>query len=166
MQQVEPQLIEKILEKYAQKNCAYLKQAAVTVSSGALSMENSQLAGEFSVLSPVHIQCGSHFNAVEFFICANQMIYVLSGHFAHQGLLKIQHQSIDFDAFIARRETCYIARVKEVKFASVIDSLEFYGEVTIQRERDRSGKKYIEAKLRFFDNHEGYAEGVMSLVMT
>ncbi len=167
MKQVDKELIRKILEKYAKKNCDYLKQATVLIDAGnARSMENSQLKATFSVPSPIHVKCGNHFNAVEFFICANQMLYTLSGYFASQQGLAIQEQLIDFDTFLTKRETCYIARVKEVTFRRPIDPKAFYGEIIIQKDRNRNGQKFVEAQIKFFDDNGGHAQGTMLLVMT
>lgn len=67
---IEEQLLVKVLEPYAYKECRYLIDASYKATA------DSVLAyGNFTISEPAYIRSTGHFNAAELILCFNQLAY-------------------------------------------------------------------------------------------
>ncbi|MBH5334500.1 hypothetical protein IHE55_06650 [Streptomyces pactum] len=72
----DPDLLARVLRVY-RPECRYLRSAAVTVAGQPRDGGTAGVCGEFHIPRSWYIDDTGHFNAVEFNLCYNQMIYFL-----------------------------------------------------------------------------------------
>lgn len=165
-QRLETSFISENLANYAAKNCDYLKQGTIYLPDDLRGLKQQRFVGEFTITEPVHIPTGIHFNAVEFFICANQMLRLICAWNADHNQLILNGQAITKANYAEKFKQSYIAKVKQIEFSEVISPDEFYGELIIMKEHDIKQQKFVEADVRFYGNNGGKAYGNMLLVMS
>lgn len=149
------QLLGDVLRPYYE-HTTYLKSATVTVKNGLAVAK-----GEFSIDQPCYIQDTGHFNAVEFNICYNQLVYFLIAKSIKEGAVPaFEGWTVD-DYWERQLPSILITRFRSV-FRAQIDSSSFHGEVAFSsftRSTVRKPVLFIDTTSRFWDDKGGRADG-------
>jgi len=157
----DPHLLEGVLRPY-KEHCRYLKSATISVKNGL-----GVARGEFSIASPCYIDDTGHFNAVEFNICYNQLVYyLLAKSIKEHAVPALAEWTVD-DYWVRQLPDILIARFRSI-FRSQIDSLAFSGEVafsSITHSNVRQPMVLTETTVRFWDKQEGRADGEVLLAL-
>lgn len=157
----DPHLLEGVLRPY-KEHCRYLQSATVSVKNGL-----GTARGEFSIPSPCYIDDTGHFNAVEFNICYNQLVYyLLAKSIKEQAVPALADWSVD-DYWVRQLPDILIARFRSV-FRSQIDSSSFSGEVafrSIDHSNVRQPMVLTDTTCRFWDKNGGRADGEVLLAL-
>lgn len=155
-------LLARTMQPYVGKGAAYLSDPHVRIVDGVLTG-----TGRFCIPEPCYIDETGHFNAAEFVICYNQLMYYtlaaavrdgLSSHFAHWTL----------DEYWAKQLPDVLITSLDSKFSRPIASAGFTGEFTIAAAQERTTSRrilFLDTTIGFSDDQGGCAEGNVRLAV-
>lgn len=159
-------LLGDVLRVY-KPDCRYLLRATV------LETEHGLAAGrcEFAIPAPFYIDDTGHFNAVEFNLCYNQMLYYSVAKCVKEGLMPpFAHWTPD--EFMARQLPNFLIVDFRSSFRRGIRSDHFYGEIAFTGVREFAGGGswrpmiIVESTCRYWDDHGGRCSGAVRVVVT
>jgi hypothetical protein len=151
----DPQLMAEVLRPY-KPHCRYLKSATVSVQNGL-----AVARGEFIIPTSCYIDDTGHFNSVEFNICYNQLMYYMFAKSIKERAMPALANWTMEDYWERQLPDILIARFGSL-FRSPIDSASFSGEVKVSSITESDVRQPVlltETAVRFWDRHEGSAEG-------
>ena len=153
---VEQQTIDTVLSCY-RDHCQYVKKAGIYSSEhGPLDPNRDallSLKAELSVPVSCYIDDTGHFNAVEFNICYNQMMYLLMAHGVEQGILDIG--IADLAEFKQRMLSDILIIEMKNKFRQAICDDKIYGTVSIHQCVLKRNLYIVKTSCQFFDSKGG-----------
>lgn len=150
-------------------DCRYLKAAQFYPDVSNFNTNQSDrvgsgyLCGDFSIPDSCYIQDTGHFNAVEFNICYNQLMYVMLAYLIQNKLLNLH----DWDLDIYQRcqlSDCLIVNLSST-FKKPINAKNFQGQVAIDKCSKRGNLILLKTQCAFYDRKEGRSEGNVTLAI-
>jgi hypothetical protein len=163
---ISDEFIAGVLRPY-RENARYLKSAVITqFDEKAIAPDTASNgsiitgSGRFSIPESCYIDATGHFNAVEFNICFNQLAYVLFGKCVDAGLMQRYVPSLgkqmpsmtEYDRY--QLPAMVIVRMEGVRFLKQMQSLDFHGEMTLNRMSFLGPVCFLFTSIAFSD-HEG-----------
>jgi FcoT-like thioesterase domain len=158
-------LLDEVLRVY-RPDCRYLRSATVSEAEPGLATGRC----EFSIPAPFYIDDTGHFNAVEFNLCYNQMLYYTSAKCVKEGLMPpFAHWTLD--EFRTRQLPDFLIVDFRSSFRRGIRPDHFYGEIAFTgvREFEGGGRWQMiiaDTTCRYWDDHGGRSRGEVRLVVT
>ena len=160
--EVRPDLLAQILAPY-KPDCRYLERAWCELpEDGADHLV--RLVGELSIPSSCYIDDTGHFNAVEFNISYNQLIYTLLGHCVERGLLK-DLAPMDLAEYLVRQLPDVLIHRLESRFRRPMGARSFRGQVEITETSSRGRFIMIKTSCSFEDDTGGNSLGDVTLAL-
>lgn len=175
------QLLKRVLSPYSPTETDYLKSMELTQSWEKEShIKDSPLItaiGKYKIPNSCYIQDTGHFNAVEFIICYNQIVYASLAYIfnekifnnpsladvassnAYNALSKITTENF----FSDQLSSIFILKT-ETHFKSVINARDFSGEFSITDLKVRKNTLYMKTSCVFSDDNDGYSRGETVIV--
>lgn len=164
---VRAELLQAIIVPY-KEHCKYLKTAAVELDAAGRPAAGGEglvrIRGEFSIPESCYIASTGHFNSVEFNICYNQLVYVLLGYCVEKQLFA-ELAEFDLDSYFRRQLPDILIVNFSSAFKRPIHSLSFSADLVIKRFIKRRELLMIKTACRFYDAHNGYADGDITLAI-
>ena len=152
---------QQALRPYKAK-CRYLKTNDLKLNINSISGHSV-----FSIPESCYIDDTGHFNAVEFNICYNQMMYCsIANGIATKSMPEFDAWSID-DFWEKQLPDVLITRFSS-RFKKVINSNRFYGEIEFGRtllSRKGTPTLFIKTRCKYWDDFGGYADGEVDLAI-
>ena len=160
-QQLAEDFMSQVLRPY---KVDYVRKATIQhPAEGPSPLEKVVIKGELSIDEPVYIQDTGHFNAVEFTMCYNMLVYMLIGHCVSNGLIdELRH--VDYDEFMKRQLSDVLIVELGQRFRSPITSALFFGEVAITEVFRKNTNVFMRTRAKFSNGATGYADGEILLV--
>lgn len=158
---VDPRLLAAVLRPY-KDDCRYLRSATMTTTEG-LAVAH----GEFAIPYSCYIADTGHFNAVEFNICYNQLMYYLIAHAIQEKTIPVLARWT-LDDYWARQLPGILIATHRSAFRAQVDSSSFRGKVAITAITERKVRNpmlIVETTCRFWDGTGGQADGEVRLVL-
>lgn len=157
------ELFEQVMAPYASKGTIYLTAPPrVVVRDGRLIA-----TGDFSIAEPCYIDDTGHFNAAEFIICYNQlMYYALAAAVRDRLTPDFAHWTLD-DYWRRQLPDVLIAHT-EIKFSRPVESASFTGEFVINASTERINARRIlmlDTSIGFTDRGAGRCAGDIRLAI-
>jgi len=151
---ISPDFLAEVISPYIVE-CRYLKEA---------ELEYPEARGRFEIPAPFYCPRTRHFNAVELFICYNQLAYVMFAEAGRQGLVKEFGGVLNVEGFKEHQKFySFIAKISGVKFREVVDPAEFNGRIRVDRGVRRDNTVFLQTDFGF--GNEGKREGVTGSVL-
>ena len=155
-------LLDRTMTPYAGKNTIYLKRAAVE-RRGDIVIGT----GDFGFQQSCYIEETGHFNAVEFIISYNQLIYYTLAASVRDGLIP-QLSNWDLADYWDRQLPSVLISKMTTRFRRPIDSRSYHGVLTITgvefRERSRP-LLALQTTIEFSDARIGGALGDIEIAL-
>ena len=167
MPAIESEFIDAVLAPY-RPECKYLKSAywerggrhSNGKTSGLLGLHGTCAIGK-----PFYIKDTGHFNAVEFNLCYNQLMYCLVAVCARHKLLDV-FSGWDFSEFQLRQLPDMVIAEFSSTFHKPMRSESFEGRIDIvQASITRQGSIVLPTTCSFNDHNGGKAEGKVMMVI-
>jgi len=156
------EVLKKVLAPY-KPGCKYLKSAVCELpEDGADHLV--RLVGELAIEESCYIEDTGHFNAVEFNISYNQLIYTLLGHCVVEGILPAL-EGMGFSEYLARQLPDVLIHKFDSKFRRPMSPRDFRGYVDITETSDRGPFIIIKTFVRFEDMAGGNSHGEVTLAI-
>ncbi len=164
-------LLHKALSPYANKGTVYLKEAYRGIhEDGSPERTDTRketrdctVIGVFSIPESCYVDESGHFNAVEFVICYNQIMYVSLAYAVENEFL---------ESFIENLEEFYRKQISDVyiskfesHYKSPINAREFEGVCRITGSKKMHRTMYLKTEIGFSDNSGGSAYGSVDLAI-
>ena len=160
--EVETALLGRVLEPYKPK-CRYLKSARCELpEDGADHLV--RLVGELGIEESCYIEDTGHFNAVEFNISYNQLIYTLLGHCVTNGLLQ-DLADMDLPEYLQRQLPDVLIHRFSSKFRRPMAARAFRGQVEINETANRGRFILVKTSVSFEDDAGGNSFGEVDLAI-
>lgn len=159
----DPVLRKRVLLPY-KDHCQYLKSATLKAEGNVAEGEYLTGSAHFQIPKSCYIDDTGHFNAVEFNICYNQlMYYTIAKAVKEQGAEMFSHWDM---AMYWRRQLpdIFITEFKS-NFKRPLESNNFYGEIEFVAFRLIRNLQVISTLIRFTDDGRGYCEGSVKLAI-
>lgn len=153
--------INKVLTPY-RSHCQYLKSATFHASNE--DWTTWRMRGEFAIGQSCYIDDTGHFNAVEFNICYNQMMYVFLAHCIHLRILP-PLIAFDQDTFIEKQLSNFLIASINSSYRSQLNAKHFFGEVGIASARDGAKCAMLKTICSFHDEADGRSKGEVTLAV-
>jgi hypothetical protein len=158
--------IDSILSCY-RTHCQYVKKAGF-YSGDHLPLDPERdallsMKAELAVPESCYIDDTGHFNAVEFNICYNQMIYLLMAYAVDHGLLDIGISSLE--EFKQRMLPDILIIDMKNKFRRAMNSNQLFGTVSIHKCVSRKQMFILKTSCHFFDDEDGEQYGDVTLAI-
>jgi hypothetical protein len=163
------ELLDRVLIPY-RDNCKYLKR--MSMSYLPVGPEVSQEASESSIVAvgelgigeSCYIDSTGHFNAVEFQICANQLMYAMGAECARRRLLSA-FWPIDLEGYYERQlPNVLITNVKST-FRRVVNPRRFHGSLALDRSYRMGDRAFWECSVTYTDDEDGLADGTIVVTL-
>ena len=114
--------------------------------------------GEFSIPEPVYIEDTGHFNAVEFNMCYNMLVYNLIAWSVDNNMIpELAH--VDFADFKKRQLSDILILELSSRYRKPITSARFFGEITIKEVFRKRSIVFLRTHAKFANASSGDAEG-------
>jgi hypothetical protein len=171
-EKIDEQLVQQVLTPYAHKGTEYLQEAYAeckskdphTVESVINHDTGYVVRGRFSITESCYIDDTGHFNAAEFNICYNQLVYVTLAHSVSQQLLHCL-RGLTLEEFYRKQlPDIYITRLESF-YKKPIDSRNFFGILTINKTKIIRELIIIKTEIEFSDDYKGWAYGNVDLAI-
>ncbi|ONK10104.1 FcoT family thioesterase [Streptomyces sp. MP131-18] len=131
-------LLDSVLAVY-KPHCRYLRETSVTVKGDPQDKGGLiRLRGDFRIPESCYIKDTGHFNAVEFNICFNQMIYFIMAKSLKERVLRA-FDSWTMEDFWARQLPDMFIVDFSSSFRDAMRGRRFWGELDIVRAVNREG---------------------------
>ncbi|TQE29281.1 hypothetical protein SipoB123_07675 [Streptomyces ipomoeae] len=163
------ELLEKVLVPY-KPNCRYLKSAELSVASEGDSEATSRIRCTFEIPESCYIDDTGHFNAVEFNICYNQMVYYILAKSVKEGVTE-PFDSWTMEQFWERQlPDMFIIDYLHSSFRSRMNGKKFQGELNIAGISQWEGFEegpwiLIDTTCRFWEELGGKSQGKVRLAV-
>jgi hypothetical protein len=127
-------------------NCKYLKACSMEYvpTSAGISADESEASiaatGELSIAESCYIDSTGHFNAVEFQICANQLMYTMGAEVTRRRILRA-FAALDLEGYYERQLPNVLITNVTSAFRKVMNPRRFRGRLQLDRAyclRDRA----------------------------
>jgi hypothetical protein len=155
-------LLSRVLRPYM-PGCKYLKRAWCALPEPGTD-HLVRLTGELGIESSCYIEDTGHFNAVEFNISFNQLIYTLLGYCVTENILPV-FESMSFEEFLARQLPDVLIHKFGSKFRRPMNSRSYRGFVEITDAVDRGPFIIVNTICRFEDDAGGNSHGEVRLAI-
>lgn len=163
-----PQRLARALRPY-RDNCKYLESIEFEHRMGDGDGDGD---GEPALVALARMRIGEscyidstgHFNAVEFQICANQLMYALGAECARLGLIEA-FASIDLEGYYERQLSNVLITNVSAAFRRVLNPRRFYGRLELERAYLMRERAFWECALRYYDDDDGLADGAIVVSM-
>jgi hypothetical protein len=168
--EMSPERLARVLVPY-RDNCKYLKKIAFEyrpVGPGVTAddSEASIVAhGDMSIAESCYIDSTGHFNAVEFQIGANQLMYALGAEVTRLGILRA-FSSMDLDGYYDRQLSNVLITNVESNFRKVMNPRRFRGRLQLDRAYCLRDRAFWECTLAYSDDEGGAADGTIVVTMS
>ncbi|WP_333767328.1 FcoT family thioesterase [Streptomyces sp. IBSBF 2435] len=157
-------LLARVLRVY-KPSCQYLKSAAVT-TDGGLTVATC----EFAIPAPFYIDDTGHFNAVEFNLCYNQMMYYAVAKSVKEGLMApFAHWTMD--DYWQRQLPDFLIVDFHSSFSKGVKVARFHGEIAFRKVRESAGGRnwqpmiVADTTCRYWDDEGGRSQGEVRMVI-
>lgn len=161
--EMSPERLAHVLRVY-RNNCKYLKQLSFqyTPTSAGVSADESEASivahGELSIPESCYIDSTGHFNAVEFQICANQIMYALGAECARLRLVRA-FGDMDLEGYYERQLSNVLITNVTAAFLRVMNPRQFRGRVQLDRSYCMRDRVFWECTVMYSDDDGGLADG-------
>lgn len=149
-------LLAQVLGVY-KPDCRYLKEADTVLAGDALAVR-----ARFAIPEPCYIEDTGHFNAVEFIICFNQMMYYAVAEAVNEAMLP-PFSGWHLDDFWKRQLADFLIAGLHSRFRRPVSARRFYGEgkfvKLVQRSTGDRPLLLMDTVCRFWDDDGGRCEG-------
>lgn len=160
------ELLAEVMRVY-RPDCTYLKSAAITETESGLVTATC----EFSIPAPFYIQDTGHFNAVEFNLCYNQMMYYAVAKSVKEGLMQ-PFGDWTPDEYRERQLADFLIVDFKSSFRQGVRSHHFYGEIVFTALHTTTGGRnwrpmiIADTTCRYWDDFGGRCAGEVRLAVT
>lgn len=159
----DPALLKRVMSPY-KDHCQYMKTATLKAEGNLDEGESLTGNARFQIPESCYIDDTGHFNAVEFNICYNQlMYYTIAKAVKEQAAEMFSHWDMDM-YWLRQLPDILIADFKST-FKRPLESKNFYGEIEFVASRSIRTFQYINTLIRFNDDGKGYCEGAVKLAI-
>lgn len=164
-----PDLLERVMTPY-RDNCKYLR--SLSMEYLPLSEEVTPDASEASIAAIAELSIGEscyidstgHFNAVEFQICANQIMYAMGAECTRLGLLRA-FETMDLEGYYERQLPNVLITNVTMVFKKVMNPRRFRGRVQLDRAYCIRERAFWECTVTYTDDDDGLADGTIVVTM-
>lgn len=160
---VEGDVLASVLKPYKPK-CRYLKRAVVELPEHGGEDHLVLARGDFEISESCYIDDTGHFNAVEFNICYNQLIYTLMAQCVVSDILPA-FAKMTLDEYLARQLPDVLIHDFRSKFRKPMLATKFEGAVSIMDAVEKSRFLMLKTHIKFTDPHGGNSDGDVSLAI-
>ena len=153
--------IKEIVSPYIPE-CRYLKEAEAAYP---------EIKGRFEIPHSFYVKSTGHFNAVEAFICLNQLAYTGFAHFLQEGAIESIGKIPLEDLWGVQLGGCYIVKIEDFAFRKVINPYDFTGQIKVSRPRkfqkpgESKNTYFLPTEFSFQDCEGGNASGKSLLAL-
>jgi hypothetical protein len=164
-----PERLARVLVPY-RDNCKYLQRIAFEyLPTGAdVTPDQSEASltaiGDMSIAESCYIDSTGHFNAVEFQICANQLMYALGAECTRLGLVRAL-AALDLDGFYDRQLANVLITNVTSTFRRVVNPRRFRGRLQLERSYLMRERLFWECTVTYSDDDNGLADGNIVVTM-
>jgi len=161
----DPELLSQVLRPY-RAHCQYLKTAVLEVASNQMPT----VAGDLGIGESCYIDDTGHFNAVEFNICYNQLIYYLIAKSVKEGLVPALRSWTLDDFWRAQLPDILITEFRS-RFKRTMRGKRFFGSVSladvVRVDQSAWSKPLIvlHTTCRFWDEPGGLSVGKVTIAI-
>jgi hypothetical protein len=162
----DPELLSLVLRPY-RAHCKYLRTAVLEVAPDQLPT----LSGDLEIGESCYIDDTGHFNAVEFNICYNQLIYYLIAKSVQEGLLPVLRDWTLDDFWRSQLPDILITNFSS-SFKRKMRGKKFFGSVSLADVERLDESAWWKAQIvlrtscRFWDEPGGLAVGKVTIAIT
>lgn len=156
-------VLARVLAPY-KPDCRYLKTVHVELPEHGGEDHVVLARGEFEIPESCYIDDTGHFNAVEFNICYNQLIYTLMAQCAVSDIIPA-FAAMTLDEYLARQLPDVLIHDFHSKFRKPMDARRFDGTVTITDAVEKSRFLLLKTHVSFRDAGGGNSDGDVSLAI-
>lgn len=165
---IDDSILERTLIPYKRKKTIYLKEAYAeyVINDPDSEPENTarySVKGSFSIPESCYIDDTGHFNAVEFNICYNQLMYISFAYTIDKGLISAFDLSLE-EYYHKQLSNVYITHL-ESHYKHVINPRNFHGVFKINKAKKRQGLIMVDTDIEFSDDGNGLAYGNVGVVI-
>lgn len=159
----DPELLKRVMSPY-KNQCQYLKETSL-ISEGEIA-DGEYLTGKatFSIPESCYIDDTGHFNAVEFNICYNQLMYYTIAKAVKEQAAQM-FTTWDMEAYWRRQLPDILIVDFKSSFKRPLNSKRFYGQIEFVSSRSIKRFQYINTLIRFTDDEKGHCEGAVKLAI-
>jgi hypothetical protein len=167
--EISPERLTRVLIPY-RDNCKYLKRCSMEYvpAGGDVSQDDSEASivavGELSIGESCYIASTGHFNAVEFQICANQLMYAMGAECTRLGLLRA-FASMDLEGYYERQLPNVLITNVTSAFRKVMNPRRFRGRLQLDRAYCMRDRAFWECTITYSDDEGGLADGNIIVTM-
>jgi len=159
-----PELLAQVLIPY-RDHCKYLKSVSMGLSPSTNGASQCVVGeGVFSIGDSCYIDSTGHFNAVEFQICANQLLYAMGAECVRRDLLAA-FSSMNMDGYFERQLPNVLITNVTSTFRKVLNPREFRGQIRIDRAYRMKTRAFWECSVTYSDDEDGLADGTVVVTM-
>lgn len=168
--EMSPERLTKVLIPY-RDNCKYLKRISYEYQpvGPGVSEDASEASivahGELSIDESCYIDSTGHFNAVEFQICANQLMYALGAECTRLRLIRA-FRAMDLDGYYDRQLSNVLITNVTSAFRKVMNPRQFRGRLQLDRAYCLRDRAFWECSVSYFDEEGGAADGTIVVTMS
>jgi len=163
------ELLSRVLIPY-RDNCKYLKKLSMEYLpvSSEVSPDASEASiaaiGELSIGESCYIDSTGHFNAVEFQICANQLMYAMGAEVTRLRILRA-FSSMDLEGYYERQLPNVLITNVTMAFKRVMNPRRFRGRLQLDRAYCMRDRAFWECTVTYDDEEGGLADGTIIVTM-
>jgi len=154
---------ERVLQPY-KPECRYLKRAHVELPDHGGEDHLVLARAEFEIPTSCYIEDTGHFNAVEFNISYNQLIYTLMAQCVISDIIPA-FAAMTLDEYLARQLPDVLIHDFHSRFRKPMLAERFSGTVSIMDAVEKSRFVLLKTHIAFHDEHGGNSEGDVSLAI-
>lgn len=165
-------LLARVLSVYT-PSCRYLKTATISEGGDGLTVARC----EFGIPAPFYIEDTGHFNAVEFNLCYNQMMYYAVAKSVKESIMPpFAHWTLD--EYWSRQLADFLIVDFHSTFRAGVTARRFYGEIAFRQVRQigqvpagsagrgRAPVIIASTTCKYWDDEGGNCTGEVRLVIT
>jgi hypothetical protein len=151
-------------------NCKYLRRCSMEYLpvGGGVTEDASEASivavGDLSIGESCYIDSTGHFNAVEFQICANQLMYTMGAEVTRRRLLRA-FASMDVEGYYDRQLPNVLITNVTASFRKVMNPRRFRGRLQLDRAYCIRDRAFWECTLTYEDDEGGVADGTIVVTM-
>jgi hypothetical protein len=167
--EMSPERLARVLIPY-RDNCKYLKKIwfeyqPVSPEVGPDASEASIVAhGDLSIDESCYIDSTGHFNAVEFQIAANQLMYALGAECTRLRILRA-FAAMDLEGYYERQLANVLITNVTSAFRRVMNPRRFRGRLQLDRAYCMRDRAFWECSITYSDDEGGLADGNIVVTM-
>ena len=163
----DPDLLRQVLAVY-RPACRYLKSTSTVAHGEPGDGGHVAVHGAFEIPESFYIQDTGHFNAVEFNLCYNQMIYYILAKAVKEGIMRPLHRWRMADYWARQLPDMFIVDFHS-SFRRAMRGRVFSGELDVWRVTERDGGNgpliLLDTKCRYWEDGGGRCQGDVKLVL-